>query len=345
MKKHCALLAAALTICCLSAGCGSIDLTSGTSNGDPSQNSAASQSGESVVDVFNPSGQESTVNEPTFTPDDSFVGCRAAVCYDLTNKEIIYEKNLDLPIYPASLTKLLTALVAVEYLDENYVCTVGSEIDLIAYDSTRSWISEGEQYMRNDLLTAMLTPSGNDAAYSVAANVVHKVYGADIYDEDITAYFSILMNNYAKSIGCENTHFTVPDGYHEDEHITTCGDMLKIAEAAANSPAIVGITSQDLAVVYDLDGYTHSWENGNMLLWDPYTEYVSKGLKTGYTDEAGFCFAGLAELDGKQIITLTFDCDIEYRYDDTLKLMDLGFGLYDEDNNYRGEYAADPDAE
>lgn len=322
MKKFSALLAILLAAGVIT-GCGKIDLTDSKTDKNYSD-----------IKITPLNSSTETSSEDIFVPDDNFVECEAAVCYDLNKDEIIYEKNLNKPIYPASLTKLLTALVAVKYLDSSYICTVGGEIEQVAEDSSRAWLSQGEKYMRDDLLAAMLVPSGNDAAYTVAANVVKKVYGNDISVYDANGYFSVLMNNYAADLGCTDTHFTVPDGYHDPEHVTTCADMLKIAAAAAKEPAITAITSTQLSVVYDLDGYTHSWENGNLLLTDPYIEYTALGLKTGYTDEAGFCFAGLAEKDGKKIITLAFGCGVEYRYEDTLKLMDLGFDLYDSRKDY-----------
>ncbi len=338
-KTAAALSALLLTTLC---ACGKLDLTMDTGESGTTAPTVSRQPEQSLSDpdIKTDSGSSS---EEVFKPDDDFVECTAAICYDLTEDKTIYEKNADKPIYPASVTKLLTALVATEYLERDQTCTVGSEIYLVAEDSSRAWLEEGEHYTRNDLLTAMLAPSGNDAAYTVAANVVHTVYGGDIADSEITEYFSVLMNEYAKKLGCTDTFFTVPDGYHDDRHVTTCADMLKIAKAAALNADIVAITSDPAPVVYDLEGYTHSWENGNLLLTDPYTDYETYGLKTGYTDEAGFCFAGLSEMDGKRIITLTFGCGVEYRYEDTLKLMDLGFGIYDSEKNYRERYWIEPE--
>ena len=146
------------------------------------------------------------------------------------------------------------------------------------------------------------------------------------------------MNDWAASVGCENTHFVNPDGLHDENHYTTASDMLKIAIAAAHSKTILDITSQPLVIVYDEQGEVHSWKNGNILLEDTTLPYTVIGLKNGFTDEAGFCFIGYAEMDGKEIITLTFNCDLEYRFSDTKKLMDLGFGLYDSDYNYYESY-------
>ena len=184
------------------------------------------------------------------------------------------------------------------------------------------------------ILTAMLAPSGNDAAYTIAVNVARKLYGDDISDNDAVAYFAVLMNDYAKKLGAKNTHFTVPDGYHDDEHYTTAEDMLQFAIAATQSQTICDITCQPLAIVYDEQGNVHSWDNGNKLLTDTTIPYEVYGMKTGFTNEAGFCFIGYAGMNGKKILTLVYGGEVENRYADTKKLMDLGFDIYDENHDY-----------
>lgn len=331
----------AITAVCLITGCGKADLTMNNSAGGNSDETTNVVSSEQPVTSAESSAAESNISsiaesssdEPVVYGSD-FVGCKAAICYDLTESEIIYSKNPDMTIYPASTTKILTALTAIEFSSADYEYYIGDELDLVAEDSSMSWITYGTTMRRNEILTAMLTPSGNDAAYSIAANIGRKIYGEDLSTREAVDYFCVLMTDYGKKLGAASTSFTVPDGYHSDTHYTTASDMLLFAIAAANSPTICGITSQPLAVVYDEQGGVHSWNNGNILLEDTSLPYSVYGLKTGYTDEAGFCFIGLAEMDGKKIITLTFDCELEYRFADTRKLMDLGFGLYDPDYDY-----------
>lgn len=345
-KKHkirtallCVLTLAAVAA---GAGCGSVDLTM---DGRSSNAQGSAQTAVSVVKPVQTTAETTTavttttvattaVPEPEPVYGDDFVGSRAAICYDLTEEKIIYSKNADELVYPASTTKLLTALTAIEYTSPEYIYYVGSELELVAKDSSMSWISQGSSLCRNAILTAMLAPSGNDAAYTIAVNVARKVYGSDISDREAVDYFAVLMNDYAKKLGAENTHFTVPDGYHDDNHYTTASDMLKFAIAATKSSTICDITCQPLAIVYDEEGGVHSWDNGNKLLTDTTIPYEVYGFKTGFTDEAGFCFIGYAGMDGKKIITLTYGGDVEYRFADTKKLMDLGFDMYDENYDY-----------
>ena len=237
---------------------------------------------------------------PVKSYGDDFVRCNAAICYDLTDGKVIYSKNAGKKVFPASTTKILTALTAIEYTAPEYEYYVGSELGLVAQDSSMSWIAEGSSLCRNEILTAMLAPSGNDAAYTIAVNVARKLYGDDISDNDAVAYFAVLMNDYAKKLGAKNTHFTVPDGYHDDEHYTTAEDMLQFAIAATQSRTICDITCQPLAIVYDEQGNVHSWDNGNKLLTDTTIPYEVYGMKTGFTDEAGFCFIGYAGMNGKK---------------------------------------------
>ena len=151
---------------------------------------------------------------------------------------------------------------------------------------------------------------------------------------EVCADGTVLLFDYAKKLGAENTHFTVPDGYHDNDHYTTASDMLKLAIAATQSSTICDITCQPLAIVYDEEGGVHSWDNGNILLTDTTIPYEVYGFKTGFTDEAGFCFIGYAGMNDKKIITLTYGCEVENRFADTKKLMDLGFDIYDENHDY-----------
>lgn len=321
-------------------GCnGTIDLTMYPDNYSAPETTATENIpavAQTTQEITSETTPETTAPEPVYGYD--FTSSLASMCYDATNDEIIYAKNAGMRVFPASTTKLLTALTAVAYTSSEHIYYVGSEVDMVAYDSSMSWIIKGESFYRDDILAAMLTPSGNDAAYCIAVNVAREVYGSNLTNEEAVEKFCQLMTDYAKKLGCTGTNFVTPDGYHDPEHYTTAKDMAIISKAAVECEPIVNITSQKLVTVYSIEGDVHSWENGNGLFYDPYIEYNVLGLKTGFTDEAGFCFIGAAEKDGKTIITLTFDCDIEYRYADTLKLMDLGFGDYDPDKEYEGYY-------
>ena len=164
------------------AGCGSVDLTM---DGRNSNAQGSAQTAVSVVKPVQTTAETTTAvtttvattaaPEPEPVYGDDFVGSRAAICYDLTEEKIIYSKNADELVYPASTTKLLTALTAIEYTSPEYIYYVGSELELVAEDSSMSWISQGSSLSRNAILTAMLAPSGNDAAYTIAVNVARKV--------------------------------------------------------------------------------------------------------------------------------------------------------------------------
>ncbi len=330
-KKCAAVLAVSLSL--LLSACGKVNLTMNTDNSAGSSNAGGNTTAQTTaVPVSSTAATESVPEQ--FIPDNSFVRCDAAICYNLTKDEIIYEKNADEKIYPASTTKLLTALTAIEYTAPEYTYYVGTETELVEPDSSMAWLYQGTYINRNEIVTAMLAPSGNDAAYVIAVNVARKIYGDHLTDREAADYFCVLMTDYSKKLGCENTNFTVPDGYHDENHYTTARDMLKVSIAAAESKTICDITCQPLAIVYDYYGNTLSWNNGNRLLTDETIPYNCYGLKTGFTDEAGFCFIGLAEMNGDTIITLTFNCSVEDKYADTKKLMDLGFGIYDEDLDY-----------
>lgn len=337
-------------LCCLVAvfatGCGNIDLTSEIGG----EESSAIQTYQPVLKVDNDVSAETSETTATtttesatveqdgnlyfkgdgFFADESFIGAESGISYNLTDKTIIYSKNADEKIYPASTTKLLTALVAIENYQDGFIFTAGSELDLVAEDASVAGLDYGDRMSLNTILVAMLIPSGNDAAYTIAVNIARLVSENELTDSEAVAYFSQMMNDYAKKIGCDGSNFCVPDGYHNDNHYTTANDMLKITLKAIECKGITDIVSTKAHTVYFEDGTIAKWSSGNILLDDNDLRYRVLGLKSGFTDEADFCFCGYAEMNGEKVVTVAFHSDSEdLRYEDTLKLMDVGFGIFD----------------
>lgn len=260
-----------------------------------------------------------------------------AILYDQTNKRILYAKNTNEKCYPASTTKLLTALVLIEYCDLDYVVTVGDEIGLIASDSSVSNIKRGMQISFYDLLQALLLVSGNDAAYTIAVNVSRlTLNNADLPYTDAVSHFTGLMNEKAKELGASNSFFETPDGYHSEGHYTTAADMLVIADAAISNKTIQTIVLKVNETVTVKSGETFEWKNSNSLLKSDSTYYYeyAVGLKTGYTTEAGYCLVSVAEKEGtREIAVLLGATDNAHRWTDAIKLLDFGF-----ENAYNESY-------
>lgn len=253
---------------------------------------------------------------------------RYVVLYDLREEEILYSKRLDERCYPASLTKLLTAAVALEHCEMTELFTVGNELNLVAADASVADLKVGMSLSLEVLLDAMMLPSGNDAAYVVAVGVGRKVA------EDPTlpilaalTEFLNLMNEKAQECGATNSHFANPDGYPHDDHYTTPADFLKIARYSLNFPEIRQSASKKQAR-YVVSGQVLEWKSTNYLLQEesPYYCSYATGLKTGYTNAAGGCIAVTGKDENKEILVLLMKAaDRPSRYTDAKTVLTAFF--------------------
>jgi len=277
--------------------------------------------------------QTTTTTETRKTLPKSFIDRNTfspyVVLYDATADEVLYKKNANEKCYPASLTKLATALVALDYTKPEDVFTIGSEVSMISPGSSRAYLTAGTQLTMENLLQALLLPSGNDAAYAIAVQVGRIIGG----DPDMDRYAAVSlfckeMNKKAKELGCKKTKFANPDGYHESGHYTTAADMLCIAKAAVENDVIKNIMSQPQVTVRFISGQSVTWQSSNRLLIpeNTYTYEGAFGLKTGTTDEAGKCLAACATRDGRTSIAIVMGSESENgRWDDARGLLDLSF--------------------
>lgn len=240
--------------------------------------------------------------------------------------------EMDDMIYPASITKLFTAHVALLYLDPEEVVVTGPETDLVAYDSSRAYIVSGQRLTVEQLVEGMLLPSGNDAAYALAGAAARAQSGnAQLKGQEAVDYFVDLMNQEAQNQGMTGTRFNNPDGYHDFEHYTTCTDLVTVARLALGNDVIARYAGTYTDKVTYVSGEIATWSNTNALI-DPEAQYYcpdAVGLKTGSTSYAGFCLLSAFELEGEYIIIGSFECiRPEDRFIDTLKLYDLVLEAY-----------------
>ncbi len=242
---------------------------------------------------------------------------------------VLYAKNENEKCYPASLTKLLTAIVAIEHTPAEYVFTVGNEVLMIDPQSSRAYLTMGSRLTLQQMLQALLLPSGNDAAYSLAVNVGRLMAGdTNLSNQAAIDRFCTEMNNKAKALGCTNTHMENPDGIHEENHYTTAADMYKIAAHALSVDAIRQVVSQPQVNVTFLSGQQVTWHNTNRLVKENnvYTYAGATGLKTGSTNEAGSCLAASATRDGRTSIAIVMGAKEESgRWEDASGLLDISF--------------------
>ncbi len=255
--------------------------------------------------------------------------------YDVTADEFIYLKNGDKKCYPASTTKILTAIVASQIItDPQTVITVGDEISLIGEDSSVAYLEKGMQLTFEMLLDALMLPSGNDAAYTIAVNCA-RIYAKNpkLPNKDAVKLFMDLVNDAAQQMGASGTHYVTPDGWHDDDHYTSAIDLVKFGDYAKTVPLVAKSCSKDYAEWKLVKGGTLGWFNSNKLIrWDSglYSQYCD-GIKTGFTDQAGTSVVASATMNGHTFIVSVMNADNLYsKYEDCHKMFTYAFDLYDE---------------
>ena len=247
--------------------------------------------------------------------------------YRADTLECLFSLNPDDKVPQASLTKMITACVAIENMPLDHVITIGSEQSLVPKNSSLCYVYKGQKVKLKDILTGMLLCSGNDAAYAVAANVArYASKNNSMTDREAIDYFCDMMNDYAQKIGAQNTCFKTPDGFDENGQYSTVSDLALITAHAMKNETIAKIAAtQSVKVIFE-SGETAKWTNTNELL-NPkssyYTSYVT-GFKTGGTVKAGKCLSATFIADGVEYIAIVLGCDDNAsRYENILTLINL----------------------
>ncbi len=226
-------------------------------------------------------------------------------------------------IYPASITKLFTAYVAMQYVSPETEITAGDALDLVAWGSSVAKIEKGDVLTAGQLVEAMILPSGNDAAYMLACEAGRVIKG----DPNLSATaavqaFMAQMNAQAKAAGMTGTNFVNPDGIHDSNHYTTFADLVILGKLSMQDATIMEHAVTPLKEV-TLHGETIEWKNTNQLVnpAKPYYCPYAVGLKTGQTPSAGSCLLSAFRKDGQELLIGVFGCpEEEDRFDDTLQL-------------------------
>jgi len=273
------------------------------------------------------SAQTETVEaSPTWNtyPEGRELTARQYFVYDCKAKTYLVNSGAeDDRIYPASITKLFTAYVAMYYLHPDAYYVVGDAIDMIAAGSSVANLQKGDRLTARQLLEGMLLTSGNDAAYVLACEAGRVIAGHSTLDDaSAVEAFVEEMNRRAKTLGMSNTHFVNPDGIHDPEHYTTVKDLTTLAALCMADNTIMRN-----AVVPEADIRLHeetvTWKNTNALI-NPESDYYcpyALGLKTGQTAEAGSCLLSVFRKDGQLLIIGVFgSASHTDRFDDTLQL-------------------------
>lgn len=251
------------------------------------------------------------------------------ILVNMDDGEVLLEKNSDVRKYPASTTKIMTAILAIENLDmEAYSQVSNYAVMSISWDSSKLGLYEGESFRNIDLINGMMVASGNDAANVLAEAVSGSV---DAFVE--------LMNKKADELGLKGTHFSNPHGLTDENHYTTPEDMAKIACYAMKNETFreaVKMTSFELPATEKCSDRRYFINTNNMLTKERTGDYyysLATGIKTGYTDAALHCLVGSAEKDGVRLISVVLGASningVNMSYPDTKALFEWGFENYE----------------
>ena len=250
---------------------------------------------------------------------------KAAAFYCVDDNRYLFAENIDNRFAPASVTKLLTSATALKYMSADDIITVGDEYDLVKPYSSLCYILPGQKLKLFDLLTGLLLPSGNEAAYSIAAAGARTAYpDTEMTSAQAIECFVGLMNEYALSIGMNNSFFVHPEGWDDDRQYITIRDMITLGRHILSIPVLRSITGTHSRRVTFESGERITWTNTNLLL-NPESEFYCKdavGFKTGTTDKAGASLLAAFVRNQKTYISYVTGCEEkEDRYVKTLEML------------------------
>ena len=251
------------------------------------------------------------------SPEDSAVTAEAAAVFDLDGRNVIYSKNAFERLYPASITKVMTALVAIKYGNLADEVTVTDEAVITESGATLAGIEPGDRLTLEQLLYGLMIPSGNDAGAAIAVHMAGSI-----------EKFADLMNEEARSLGAVNTHFVNPHGLTDSDHYTTAYDLYLIFNEALKQPVfrtVIGTTSYTANYHNGAgESVSKTWSGGNWYMTGDRQEpegLTVFGGKTGTTSAAGYCLI-MASRDEQ-----------EHEYVSVVLKADSRPGLYDNMSN------------
>jgi D-alanyl-D-alanine carboxypeptidase len=246
-----------------------------------------------------------------------------AYFYNVDADEVMFEKNSNQPIAPASTAKMLTALTVLDYCDDAEAVLVGQEINLIAKDSSTAGLHTGNILTVHQLLDALLLPSGNDAAYALAVFTGRKISGDDhISIDKALRVFIREMNKKAAKIGADDSNFVSPDGYDATGQYTTAHDLACIAKAFSSSSTLLDISSTYRISDVWVSDQEVTYYNSNELInpASPYYYKYATGIKTGTSSDAGCCLVSAAKINGALYLCVVMGSSENGRWTDSLEL-------------------------
>ena len=275
-----------------------------------------------------------SVSAAGFTPTDFEIRAESALLVSLDNNSILYTKKADEKRYPASLTKIMTALLLIENtkdLNKEKITVSKNAVDsLLGTGSSLGGLKEGEVVTAKQMLYILLMSSANEGAMAIAEH-----YGQTVDN------FVKMMNERAKTLGMKNTHYANPHGLFDEDHYTTVNDMYKLVKEALGHDIFKKVVSSKQ---YDMPKTNKNparrLVTTNFLMLAYYPEYYYKyasGVKTGFTDEAGRCLISTATKDGYSYLCIlmkstAYDKNhnyVRYEFEDSRKLYEWAFNDFE----------------
>ena len=269
-------------------------------------------------------GNSTSTDATGYSPADApEINAQAAIVMDIDTGDILYEKDAYSAYYPASITKVLTCLLAVENGNVNDELTISQAVmDQTEKGSSSIGLATGEKLTLRDALYGMMLNSGNECALAIAEHIAGS-----------TEAFANMMNSTAKSLGCVNSNFVNPNGLHDQYHYTCCYDMALIGQKAYQYPEFKTLVGSQTYTIPEtnLNEERVLWQenrmlySGNGIYYYPYCT----GGKTGYTLDALATLITFAEQGGKRLVCVVMRCNpTTDSYLDSIKLYDYCFDKY-----------------
>ena len=252
-------------------------------------------------------------------PQGPAIYAESGILVDLDTQEILYSKNIDKHLYPASITKVMTTLVAIESSSPEEPVTFSQHaLDSIEWDSSNIGCRLNETLTMEQCWYAMMLNSANEVCCGVAEHISGSIEA-----------FVEKMNQKAAELGCTNTHFSNPNGLPDETHYTTAHDMALIANAAYQNETFRQVFSTRQYEIPPTPQYTETrYLYNHHKMMQPDTEYYYEGClggKTGYTETALNTLVTIASRNGKNLLCVTMRTQGRQVYTDTASLFDYGF--------------------
>lgn len=319
MKNHRKLLTrilAATTAFCM------ILATPITANADAKEDRIAANRAQSIES-----------NHWSAWPTGPVVTAESAILIEAETGTILYAKNIHKQQFPASTTKILTALLAYENSSMDEVVTfTHDDVFGIPRNSNHIAMDVGDTLTMEVCLNALLIRSANEVAYAIAGHVGGSWEG-----------FADMMNAKAKELGAVDSHFVNPNGLPNEEHVTSAYDLAMIGRAFFANETLCKITTTNKLVVQKEKGDLVEWNQMALIPGGKYAYEYLVGCKTGYTDTAHNTLVSCAEKNGMRLICVVLNDENPYHYEDTLALFEYGYSNFDKINVSQTETKYDID--